>query len=69
MRATVIWISRMNDTLVDFLRNYIQNNHVSKRDLINQLQHLLTGPRYGSDTIAADQIESIIMLGHIEVKG
>ena len=67
MRANAISSSRMNDTLTDFLRHYIQNNHGSKKHLIHKLQHLPIGPRYGSEKIAADQIETIIMLGHIEI--
>ena len=68
MRANAISTSRMNDTLTNFRRHYIQNNHVSKRDLIHELQHLPIGPRYGSKTVAADQIEKIITLGHFEIK-
>ena len=67
MRSNAISASRMNDTLTNFLIQYIQHNHVSKTDLIHQQQHLSSGPRYGSEIIAAEQIKQIIMLGHIEI--
>ena len=68
MLSNAISASRMKGKFIDYLRNYIQNSNVFKRDLIHQLQHLPTGPRYGSEAIAADQIETVITLGHIEVK-